>query len=691
MIDYSVDNSTAYIRLHNPPLNVLSYSLLDELVASLDFAGNDPTVNGIIMYGSETHFTAGADVTIFKKLETDDEAIAVSKRFQDVFMAIERSVKPVVAAIAGSVMGGALECALSAQFRVCTTTTRLSLPEVNLGIIPGAGGTQRLPRTAGVASALNMLLSGKSVSAARALETGIVDAVCTPSELLSKAAELLSSGKDPIRASVRSDMIMDTAANEAAFFEAEKLLQKTPPELIARKTIIDAVKTGISSSFAEGCRKEQTGFAACMATNATRNKINLFFATRATGKVKAYASFKPAEIKTTAVIGMGSMGSGIAQVFAAAGKQVIVLDTDRAKAEKGIATIADSMSRKIDRGSMTREKADTLLNRITIAENWSDLSGADLVIEAIFEDVSLKQSILKNIDDVCSPETIIASNTSTINFDILSEPLTHPQRLIGLHFFNPAHSMPLVEVIKREQTAPGVVASTLHFAGKIKKTAVLVNNSVGFVVNRLFIPYAIEAYRLLEEGADPFAVDAAMVKFGFLMGPLAIIDMTGIDILAFTDTQMHTAFPWHIPLCGVAKTLISEGMLGQKSGYGVFRYEKGNRKPLPNERTAQIVKKMAAISGNPLRHFTDEEIMDRLVFRLIAEGFRVVEEGIARNEQDIDVAMVLGIGFPDFRGGVLRYAREYGLKAVVDRLTRLTFDQGERYSPCKHLQSIIQE
>jgi 3-hydroxyacyl-CoA dehydrogenase len=691
MIDYSVDHSTAYIRLDNPPLNVLSYPLLDELVASLDRAGNDASVNGIILYGSETHFTAGADVAIFRKLETDDEAIAVSKRFQDVFMAIEQSVKPVVAAVAGSVMGGALECALSAHFRVCTATTRFSLPEVNLGIVSGAGGTQRLPRTTGVAPALDMLLSGKPVSAAGAFEMGLVDAVCAPSEFLTKAAELLSSGKNIVRTSVRTDMIADSAANETAFSEAEKLLRKTPPELIARKIIIDAVKTGISSSFAEGCRKEQTGFAACMATNATCNKINLFFATRSTGKVEAYASFKPAEITTTAVIGMGSMGSGIAQAFAAAGKQVIVLDTDRGNAEKGIVKIADSMTRKINRGSMTRDKADALLKKITIADGWRDLSGADLVIEAVYEDIGLKQSILNNSEEACPPETIIASNTSTIDLDTLAQPLTHPQRLIGLHFFNPAHSMPLVEVIKRESTAPEVVASALHFAGTIKKTAILVNNSVGFVVNRLFIPYAIEAYRLLEEGADPFAVDAAMVKFGFPMGPLAIIDMTGIDILAFTDMQMHSAFPWHIPLSEIAKSLISEGMLGQKSGCGVYRYEKGNHRPLANERTVQLVKKHAETSGIPLRTFTDEEITDRLIFRLIAEGFRVVEEGIARNEQDMDVAMVLGIGFPDFRGGVLRYAREYGLKAVVDRLMQLTTDHGERYSPCKYLQSIIQE
>lgn len=691
MIDYSVGGGVAYIRLDNPPLNVLSYGLLDELTASIVRANDDTKIKGCILYGSESHFTAGADVSIFRNLVTEEEAIAVSKRFQDAFMKIEESVKPIVAAVAGSVMGGALECALSAHFRVCTTTTRFSLPEVNLGILPGAGGTQRLPRITGTAPALQMLLSGKPVSARQALEYGIVDSVCSSSELLDKAAEMIAAEKPIIRTSRRTDNIPDHEADTVAFSDAENVLRKTPPELIARRTIIDAVKTGIEESFEAGCRKERTGFAACMATNATRNKIDLFFATRATGRIAAYADCKAATISTAAVIGMGSMGSGIAQAFAAAGKKVIVLDTNRDNTEKGVSSIADSMARKINRGSLTREKADRLLGNLFIADDWSDLASADLVIEAVFEDVALKQSILKNIEDATPVQTVIASNTSTIDFDILAQPLTHPERLIGLHFFNPAHSMPLVEVIKRDETAPEVVAAALKFSGDIRKSAVLVKNSVGFVVNRLFIPYAIEAYQLLEEGADPFAVDAAMTAFGFPMGPLAIIDMTGIDILAFTDKQMHTAFPLHIPLTEIAHNLINEGMVGQKCGCGVYRYENGNRKPLPNERTVQLVKIFAEKEKKTLHDFSSEEITERLVFRLIAEGFRVVEEKIAQNERDIDVAMVLGIGFPDFRGGVLRYARDYGLKEVSDRLSKLASRHGGRYSPCTYLQSIIQE
>ena len=547
MIDYSIDGSIAHIRLDNPPLNVLCYELLDELSAAIDRTNHDTTVTGCVLYGSDSHFTAGADVTIFRKLATDEEAIAVSKRFQDVFMKIEQSEKPIAAAVAGSVMGGALECALSAHFRVCTTTSRFSLPEVNLGILPGAGGTQRLPRTIGTARALQMILSGKPVSAQQALEYGLVDAVCTAPDLLKKAAEIITAEKTIVRASECTEHISDCDVNNTAYAEAEKILRKTQPELIARKVIIEAVRTGIEESFEAGCKKEETGFAACMATNATRNKINLFFATRSTGKVAAYADIKPSVINTAAVIGMGSMGSGIAQAFAAAGKKVIVLDTNRDNAEKGVARIADSMDRKICRGSLTREKADKLLGKLSIANDWSDLAETDLVVEAVFEDISLKQSILKNIEGATPAQTIIASNTSTIDFDTLAQPLANPERLIGLHFFNPAHSMPLVEVIRHKATDRTVIASTLKFAGDIRKTAILVNNSVGFVVNRLFIPYAIEAYKLLEEGADPFAVDAAMVAFGFPMGPLAIIDMTGIDILAFTDKQMHTAFPWHIP------------------------------------------------------------------------------------------------------------------------------------------------
>ncbi|MBN1577613.1 MAG: enoyl-CoA hydratase/isomerase family protein [Chitinispirillaceae bacterium] len=687
MIDYSTSGNIVLLRLNDPPLNVLTFEMLNALSAAVDRANDDPEVGGIVITGTSDYFSAGADVNLFKTVFSEAHAATISRRFQETFDHVEQSEKPVCAAIAGSVTGGALELALAGHYRVCAATTRCSMPEVNLGILPGAGGTQRLPRLIGPDAALDMLLSARPVDAKEALIIGLVDALCEPSELIAAAQKLVTRGKKPPAGSGRTDKIADAAANAAAFEKARRKAAETRPEIIAPYKIIEAVTTGITGSYAEGLVKEQTGFAQCMATPAARNKIHLFFATRATGKVYGLPSAEPAAIATTAVIGMGSMGTGIAQVFAVSGKKTLVLDSDDKTAEKGVARIAESLERKVQRGSTTRQKADTVLGRISVAKNWDELASADLIIEAVFENIEIKQALMEKIGAVCTSQTIVASNTSTIDLDCLAEKLPRPQRLVGLHFFNPAHSMPLVEVIRCDTTDPAVVASAMRFMKDLRKTPVLVNNSVGFVVNRLFIPYLIEAFQLLEEGAQPEEIDAAMVAFGFSMGPLTLIDMAGIDILFFTDRMMHAAYPSHIPLSRIATSMVDEGLLGQKAGCGVYLYEKGDRTPKKSGRTETIIARVRGEPGGELRTFTREEITDRLVFRMVAEGFHVVEEEIARRETDIDVAMVLGAGFPDFRGGVINYARDLGLQEVVARLSALAAACGERYQPCYYLLS----
>lgn len=691
MIDYTTAGGVALLTFDNPPLNVLTPELLDTLCRAVDRANGDPDVKGIVITGTPDHFTSGMDINIFREMKNPEEAEKLSGRVQSVFGHIEASEKPVAAAMAGMVMGGALECALAARFRVCTTTTRCSMPEITLGILPGAGGTQRLPRLVGPEKAFGMMLSGRPVAADDALAAGLVDAVTEPSKLLDTARRMVLSGDIPERSGRRTGNISDTVRNEAAFESAGKTACKVHPEIIAPHKIIQAVRTGITGSFEAGLESERKGFAACMATTAAKNRISNFFASRATAKVDELASVKPSSVATVAIIGMGTMGSGIAQTFAAADKTVLVSDIDRAHAEKGVAVIEKSLARKVSRGFLNREKADAILGRIIISDEWKRLAEADLVIEAVVEDTAIKQALFETIGAVCTPETVIASNTSTIDLDLFAEKLPRPERLVGMHFFNPAHSMPLVEVIRRKESDPAVVATVLHLTGELRKTPVLVNNSVGFVVNRLFIPYAAEAYRLLEEGAGPEEIDAAMTGFGFPMGPLALIDMTGIDILAFTTAQLCAAFPRHIPLPAVAAKLVDEGLLGQKSGCGVYRYEEGSRKPLPSGRTAEIIGEIKTSNTTPHRSFTREQITDRLVFRLVAEGFRVAEERVALREADIDVAMVLGIGFPDFRGGVIRFAHDRGLKNVIKKLESLASGYGERYEPCNYLQSIIQE
>lgn len=684
MIEYSKSDGICIVRLNNPPLNAIGFEMLEELVAAFNRANAEEDVRGIIVTGGE-HFSAGADVNIFKEIGSADDAIRTSRIFQEAFDAVENSQKPCAAAMTGNVIGGALELAMACHFRVCARGTKFSFPEVTLGINPGAGGTQRLPRLIGVEAALRMLLTAKPINADEALELELVDKVCEADELIEMACDLLRSGKRPTVTSQRTAKVSDKAANDEAFRQAQQLMEKVRPEIIAPKKVIKAVRMGINDSYQAGLKAEQEAFAECMETLATRNKIYIFFATRKTDKIPELQAVSPMKIAATAVVGTGSMGAGIAQTFAASGLAVMVTDTDNQAVERALARIRKSLDKRVERGKMSRQQADEMLGRISIAKSWDDIGGVDLVVEAVFEDVAVKRAVMSQIEAVCRSDAIIASNTSTIDLDVLAENLVNPRRLIGLHFFNPAHAMPLVEVIRRTDTDAGVIATAVKLVKDIRKTPVLVKNRAGFVVNRLFIPYLKEAFQLLEDGAKPGDIDAAMVDFGFSMGPLTLIDMAGIDILALADKQMCDAFSHHLPLSRVATLMVERGCLGQKTGAGVYTYRKGEYTPQDSDLTRSIIASVQRQAGKTARNIDAGEISDRLIMRMVAEAFRVVEEQIAQRESDIDVAMVLGTGFPDFRGGVLKYAYDIGINEVMRRLESLAERFGERFRPCSLL------
>ncbi len=551
----------------------------------------------------------------------------------------------------GECWAAALELAAACHYRVCTPATRFSMPEVTLGINPGAGGTQRLPRLAGVEEALKMLLTGEAVSAEHGRAIGLVDAIgddlletaravlrsALPSPLplspaagergvedapsslpLSPAAGERGWGEGgPRKTSACADKVRDAAANDVAFERARQRIAAMRPEIIAPRIILDAVRAGVTESFEAGLRKEQEGFAECMCTSATRNKIYLFLATRAASKIPSAAGAMPTsswaccstmpmrtwawhpapDIKTAAVIGMGSMGTGIAHAFIAGGVRAVVHDQDATALEKGAERIRSNIRGRVEQGRLAPDAAEAMLGLLSTTADWREIAGAPLVIEAVFEDTAVKRGVLAQVEAACGYGAIIASNTSTISLDVLAEGMRRPERLVGMHFFNPAHHMPLVEVIWRDATAEGVVAAAMRFVKALRKTPVLVRNREGFLVNRLFIPYLKEAFWLLEEGADAPAIDDAMVEFGFPMGPLALIDMAGLDILVHTDRVLSRAFPAHGPLSQVVERLVKHGHLGQKSGAGVYRYEKGERTPLPNAETAEVVAQVQQAAG----------------------------------------------------------------------------------------------
>ncbi len=683
MVEYQVADGVCVLRLNAPPVNAITYQLLDELRCAIRRAALDAAVKGIVVTGGPSHFSAGADVNLFRAMACADDAVRMSRVFQEAFQEVEDCPKPVVAAVAGRMMGSAIELAAACHFRLCARGTTFCMPEVNLGTNPGAGGTARLPRLVGAEAALRMLLTAETIGAEEALRLGLVDELCDGEALVDRAKAIAVgfTGEGGCatfsRTRERTDKVSNAAANAAAFRRAEELVARVRPELIAPRKIVEAVRVGIEVSFEAALLSERAAVVECMGSLATRNKVYLFFATRETGKVPDLAGGEGAEVRRAAVIGMGTMGSGIAQALIAGGIAVVARDENEAALARGIDRIRRSLLKRVEQGKMPAGRAEATLALLSTTTRWDGVADADLVIEAVFEDVAVKRSVLGEAERVCRADTLLATNTSTISLDVLAEGMRRPERFLGLHFFSPAHAMPLVEVIRRWGTSPHAVATALKLAKAIRKTPVVVRNREGFLVNRIFIPYLKEAFWLLEEGAEPSAIDAAMVAFGFPMGPLALADMAGLDILAHSDEVLRRAFPRHGALSRIVTRLVEASRLGQKTNAGVYNYAPGDYTPCSSDAAAEIIR----AARREERSVGSEEITQRLVLRMAAEALWVRQEGIVQRESDVDAAMVLGTGFPDFRGGVLKYAHDLGLNGVRKQLEAFAQRFGERFAP----------
>lgn len=681
MLDVQYSGELCIVRLDSPPMNTITLEMLDAIVSAIHSADNNPAVSGTMLTGGPRQFSAGADIHLFERLQSSKDAINLSRTFQDAFHWIEDSAKPVIAALSGSVVGGALELAMACSARIAVQGTRLGLPEVKLGLIPGAGGTQRLPRLVGPRRALRMMLTGELIDAETARADGLVDAICSEDQISEQCHELLVMLATAQRTCDRTDKYPE-AELTMALAEAEKIAAAIRPEIIAPRKIIEAVRIGLRESFTAGLRCEQQSFAECMQTRATRNRIHLFFATRNVAKLPELAKAAPGEVKRTAVVGMGTMGTGIAQALLAGGFQVKVLDEQQDAVARGVARIRSSLDRRVTDGKMSPAQRDRLIENLVPVSQFEDLSGTDLVIESVFEDVSVKQGVLRRLEQCCGDKTILATNTSTISLDLLAEPLRRGERLIGMHFFNPAQSMPLLEVIRRPDTPVEVLATAMQAGRAMRKTPVVVFNRAGFLVSRLFVPYVQEAFQLIEEGCSPRSIDKAALEFGFPMGPLVLIDMAGLDILVHTQRILQQAFPHHGDLSRIATRLVELGHRGQKTGGGVYRYDPASRDALDSPLTAELIGEIRGSAAPSQSSEDGGQIAERLVLRMVSEAFLALEEGVARSAGDVDVATVMGVGFPDFRGGVCQYARDLGLNHVRDRLEKFTQQFGPRYKPC---------
>ncbi|MCV2883790.1 3-hydroxyacyl-CoA dehydrogenase NAD-binding domain-containing protein [Aestuariibacter sp. AA17] len=670
VISADIQHGVAILTMDNPPVNALGFQVRKGLQSHIVDALENDGVRAIVITSRLALFSGGADIAEFK---TGTEA----PMLPDVLQTIESASKPVIAVLSGAAFGGGLEVALACHYRITFKGNKVGLPEVNLGILPGAGGTQRLPRLVGVTKALDMIVSGKPkpVESLNGLFDLIVD---DPASLDSATqhfvAELLSENRGPRPC---SSLPVSIPHDEKEVFETYRAgIKKQARGFFAPEMCIQAVEASTLLPLSEGLQKEASLFMSCMKTPQARAQQHFFFAERAASHVNDYAKETPIrEIKKVAVIGAGTMGGGIAMNFANAGIPVILLELKDEALQKGLGKIRENYEATARKGRLSAEDVELRMSAIHGTTEYADITDADLVIEAVFEQMAIKQQVFKTLDEVCKPGAILATNTSTLDINEIAKSTNRPQDVIGMHFFSPANVMKLLEVVKADKTASDVIKTAMMLAKRINKVAVLVGVCFGFVGNRMIEPYSREANRLLLEGATPEQIDKVLYDFGFPMGPFTMGDMAGLDIGYYVRQERQEDIAHDPSYCVVADKLVEMGRVGLKSGRGAYRYEEGNRQPINDPDVLTIAKEQAEALGIRQRTISDQEIIERCLFPLINEGAKILEEGIAAKSSDIDVIYVYGYGFPVYRGGPMQYADEIGLdkiyNAMVDYQTTL--------------------
>ncbi|KWZ37073.1 3-hydroxyacyl-CoA dehydrogenase NAD-binding domain-containing protein [Burkholderia semiarida] len=664
-VDYSTRDGVAVITLNNPPVNGLGLSTRQGVMDALDRAAQDPSVTAIVLTGAGRAFSGGADITEFNTPKALQEPT-----LHTVIRAVEASAKPVVAALHSVVMGGGLELALGAHYRVAAPGAQVALPEVKLGLLPGAGGTQRLPRAVGLETALNMIVSGAPVPSEQLAKSGLFDEMAD-GDLLDAAvafARKVGAQKGP-HPRVRDRKIVHE--NAAGFIQfARNSARAAAPNFPAPHKCIDAIEAGVLNGFDKGSIAEREGFVALMMTPESRALRHAFFGERAASKIPDVPADTPLrEIRRVGVIGAGTMGGGIAMNFVNAGLPVTLLETKQDALERGLATIRKNYDAQVRKGKLTQEKLDARMALIAPTLSYDDLKDADLIVEAVFEELGVKEQVFRKLDEVAKPGAILASNTSTLDVDKIAAFTKRPQDVVGMHFFSPANVMKLLEVVRGARTAKDVLATVMAVAKKIRKTAVVSGVCDGFIGNRMIEQYIRQALFMLEEGALPAQVDRAIEKFGFAMGPFRMSDLAGNDIGWAIRKRRYVEQPG-LHYSKIADRLCEQGRFGQKTGAGWYDYVPGDRKAKPSALVDEMVVAYSKERGVERRKIGDDEIVERLVFALVNEGAKILEEKIASKASDIDMVYLTGYGFPLWRGGPMLYADTVGLYNVERAIRR---------------------
>ncbi|HLK32217.1 MAG TPA: 3-hydroxyacyl-CoA dehydrogenase NAD-binding domain-containing protein [Terriglobales bacterium] len=689
LVEFAQHGEIAVITINNPPVNALSPGVPEGIVDAIDRVEKTDEIKACVVIGAGSTFIAGADIKEFVKITSGQSK---GDFLLPLFPRLENCRKPIVMAIHGAAFGGGLEVAMAGHYRVAARNAQLGQPEVKLGIIPGAGGTQRLPRLAGVAKAVEMCAGGNPIKAEEARQCGIIDRIIDGDLLAGALALAREVAAQPLpKASQRQDRLGTPQENASIFAAARDNVRTRQRGLTAPLVAIDAVEAATRLPFEEGWALERKLFQECLFSEQSKALVHIFLAEREVAKIPDVPKDTPTlPVKTVAVVGAGTMGGGIAMVFANAGFPVLLQDADQAALDRGLAIIQKNYATSVKRGRLTQEFFDSRLKLIQPTLGYQGFAAVDMVVEAVFESMAVKKQVFEQLDKICKPGAILASNTSSLNIDEIASVTSRPQAVIGTHFFSPANVMRLLEIVRGKATSTGVIATCMQLAKKVGKVGVLVGNCRGFVGNRMFHPYMREAMFLVEEGAAVETVDKTLYDFGMAMGPLATGDLSGLDV----GWRIRKEYR-HLEKPGVRQPIAADqlcemGRYGQKTGAGWYRYDENRRAQIDPE-VASLVRQWASEAGIPQRTIAAQEILERCLYALVNEGARILEEGYALRAGDIDIIYVNGYGFPAYRGGPMWYADTVGLDKVHQRICDFHRQHGEHWEPAPLLKRLAEE
>ncbi|MBL7178472.1 MAG: enoyl-CoA hydratase/isomerase family protein [Desulfobacteraceae bacterium] len=685
-VKVELKDGIAVLSLNNPPVNQLSEPFVKDIAEALSGAFSADEVKAVVLTGSGKNFIAGADITEIRAMTDKDHVFSQVMDNYRFVNAIEDAPKPVIASINGNCLGGGLEIAMACHYRIAAQGVQVGQPEVKVGLIPGAGGTQRLARLVGLPDALQMITTGNAITSEQGMEKGCIDEVVLHENLLEKALDVsrhFIAGELEHRNRItrmRTDRLPSPEEKKGIIAFAKQIAAQKAKGYIAPFKAIEAMERGLSDDFEADLKVEAELFCDCAVSDIAKNLMEIFLNTRAAGRIPRIKGVGPKKIRIVGMLGGGAMGSGITNLLLRHGFNAILWDINDETIQKGLSAIRKTFDYPIKKGKMTEEDLHQLMQeRLTTTTSLEDLGEADLVIEAVVEDMKIKQDIWKHLDGICRPEAVFGTNTSALPITEMASVLADPSRMIGLHFFNPAERMQLLEIICGNETSDQTLATSVAYARDIRKVPIVINDGPGFYVSRQLSAFLSESAFMVGEGVDFLKIDEAMLDFGMPMGPATLNDFTGIDIGYHVGKNFEKSFGKRWKMSPILERVYQTGCYGRKTGAGWYDYS--GEETVPNPKVLEVIETYLKENGIASKEVSSKEIVNRMLARAINEAVYMIQEGICDRPQDMDLAMIYGTGFPPYRGGILRYADAWGLHNVCEHLVKLEAEHGVRFSP----------